>query len=344
MEGFIFLHRQIQDTWIWDMKNPLFYIWWSDLLLLANYRDREIAVARGVMTLRRGQLIASVSYLQQRWMVGSNHTVIRFLDRLRADNMITTEVHSGVRGKINIITICNYDKYQSLENDDVHSDVHSELHSEMQTAVHSEMQTKEKGNKGNKVKTDNNILTHTNACARIEKDEEAYVNEAKSSGEFLEQLQRQFRITDPQRFVSLIDAFNTECKAYDKRHTSHKDFRQKFTWWVGDKLQGTFPSVQVVSSMLNAESIAHDWPLMEAYTGYFDLVRKANLTNYMYQLDILRPRQYADLVMERGFSPQEVWQATTELNNNVRYCRDHQSAYECLITFCQSNRNNPNRR
>lgn len=327
--GFIKMHRQIQDTWIWD--NPKFLKWWIDLLFMANFDERQIIVGFKPMKLKRGQLRASVSFLMERWEYKDKHVIIKFLKLLEQDGMIKRETI----GNTTIITICNYNKYQDKGS--------GKGSGENTTTPTTTFTTQEEELK--KVRTqDNNILTHTNACARIEKDEEAYVNEAKSSGEFLEQLQRQFRITDPQRFVSLIDAFNTECKAYDKRHTSHKDFRQKFTWWVGDKLQGTFPSVQVVSSMLNAEGITPDWPLMEAYTGYFDLVRKANLTNYMYQLDILRPRQYADLVMERGFSPQEVWQATTELNNNVRYCRDHQSAYECLITFCQSNRNNPNRR
>ncbi len=323
-------------------------MWWIDLLLLASYEDKTTHIGGKVKTIKRGQLKASLTTMMSRWEC-RKHDVIDYFRFLEQEAMIKRERF----GNVTIITTINYEKYQQadIKKQNKGRDKGGAISdttcgtTDDTTCVTTFGTVTNKVNTRKEVKeTTDNILTHTNACARIEKDELAFVTEAKSSGEFLEQLQRQFRIYDAQRFVSLIDAFNAECKAYDKRHTSHKDFRQKFTWWVGDKLQGTFPSVQVVSSMLNAEGITPDWPLMDAYTGFYDLVRKANLTNLMYQLDMLRPRQFEQLVVQRDFSPQEVWQAAKELNNNVRYCRDHQSAYECLITFCQSNRNNPNRR
>lgn len=329
--GFIKMHRQIQDTWIWD--NPKFLKWWIDLLFMANFDERQIIVGFKPMKLKRGQLRASVSFLMERWEYKNRNNIINFLKLLEQDGMIKRETI----GNTTIITICNYTKYQDRgTKGSNHTD--TTLVTALVTAPDTTLVTQEEELK--KVRTqDNNITPHTNnACARIEKDEEAYYTEAKSSGEFLEHLQRKFRIFDVTRFSNLLDEYHKECKGLDIRHTSHKDFRQKFEWWAADKVQGVFPTEQVVNNLIEADGKQAGWQLIEHYKSYFDLVRKANLTNYIYKLDILRPWQYDDLVMVRGFTPQEIWDSTLELDNNEQYCRNHKNAYSCLITFCDYNK------
>lgn len=94
-------------------------------------------------------------------------------------------------------------------------------------------------------------------------------------------------------------------------------------------------SEDAIMSLLNDYNMPQDWPLMEAYKGYFDLVRKVGLSNYA-KLDILTPLQYETLVMRSDYTPQQIWDATKELNNNVKYCDTHQSAYQSLVQFCKN--------
>lgn len=318
-------------------------MWWIDLLLLAQYEDKQIFINGKSRVLKRGQLKASLLTLMDRWEC-RKHAVIEYLRFLEDEKMIEREKLSNVT----IITIINYEKYQqaeqkrerksSIKGSAISDTTNGTTNGTSSGTTNGTVTNKVKESKEGKEVVDN-ITPHTNnACARIEKDEEAYYTEAKSSGEFLEHLQRKFRIFDVTRFSNLIDEYHKECKGLDIRHTSHKDFRQKFEWWAADKVQGVFPTEQVVNNLIEADGKQTGWQLIEHYKSYFELVRKANLTNYIYKLDILRPWQYDDLVMVRGFTPQEIWDSTLELDNNEQYCRNHKNAYSCLITFCDYNK------
>jgi DNA-binding Lrp family transcriptional regulator len=57
--------------------------------------------------LRRGQIIASISFLSERW--GKSHpTIIKFLRLLEGEDMIK---RSTIYRQTSILTICNYEKY-----------------------------------------------------------------------------------------------------------------------------------------------------------------------------------------------------------------------------------------
>lgn len=105
--GYIRLHRQLENHWI--AENNDYFHWWVDMLWMAKYQDTE---SDGI-TIKRGQLEASVAFLTKRWHLNrktlDRKTVISFLKKLENDNMIIREV---VDSKKAIITICNYDKYQ----------------------------------------------------------------------------------------------------------------------------------------------------------------------------------------------------------------------------------------
>lgn len=105
--GYIRLHRQLENHWI--AENNDYFHWWVDMLWMAKYQDTE---SDGI-TIKRGQLEASVAFLTKRWLLNrktlDRKTVISFLKKLENDNMIIREV---VDSKKAIITICNYDKYQ----------------------------------------------------------------------------------------------------------------------------------------------------------------------------------------------------------------------------------------
>lgn len=94
---------------------------WQDLLMEARYRPFEVMNKGKVVTLERGQLMAARTWLARRWN-WSEKTVRGFLARLEAEFMVRSETgHREGQQKgqqkqnaTNVITICNYDIYQTV--------------------------------------------------------------------------------------------------------------------------------------------------------------------------------------------------------------------------------------
>ena len=110
--GWIKIHRSILDHWIWNDAQK--FHWWLELLFMANWEQKKVVAGNTIVTVERGQMIASNSFLMEKWGV-CTHTVRNFLRLLETDGMITQTTYP----KFNIITICNYDKYQHKETDKV---------------------------------------------------------------------------------------------------------------------------------------------------------------------------------------------------------------------------------
>lgn len=108
--GWIKLHRDIQDHWIWRDKEPFdTRSAWMDLLLLANYEDFKTKRKGKIVSRKRGEVNASSRYLADRWHWSRNR-VNRFLRLLESDGMVSI---SGATGGTTI-TIENYSKWQEL--------------------------------------------------------------------------------------------------------------------------------------------------------------------------------------------------------------------------------------
>lgn len=104
--GWIKISRNITEHWLWDDGEKL--KWWLDLLLMAQWEDKKVMYDSHLYTLQRGQMLASISFLTERWK-RNRQTVIKFLKLLEEENMITRKVMDR---QTPILTICNYDKYQ----------------------------------------------------------------------------------------------------------------------------------------------------------------------------------------------------------------------------------------
>ena len=107
MEGWIKIHRQIKDHWIWD--NPIYLKAWLGILLTVNHDDNKVLIEGELIDCNRGQSLISLAG----WVkcFGKNWTMQRvrtFFELLKQDEMITTE---GLR-KTTRLTVCNYDNYQ----------------------------------------------------------------------------------------------------------------------------------------------------------------------------------------------------------------------------------------
>ena len=107
MQGWIILHRAVQDHWIW--KDSVKLKWWLDILFTVNYKDAtKVLIRSSVYECKRGQCIMSLQNWAMRWGV-SKDTARQFLRLLKNENMIDTENII----KTTRITVCNYETYQS---------------------------------------------------------------------------------------------------------------------------------------------------------------------------------------------------------------------------------------
>ena len=58
--GWISLHRQIKDHWLWENKPFAFGQAWTHLILSANHEDKEIVFEGKKIIVKRGSFITSI--------------------------------------------------------------------------------------------------------------------------------------------------------------------------------------------------------------------------------------------------------------------------------------------
>ena len=85
---------------------------WCWLIEHAAWSDTTQSVGRHFVRVHRGQLAVAVRYLAEAWG-WSKSSVDRFLKRLESETMIGTQAGT----QFTIVTICNYDRYQSSAED-----------------------------------------------------------------------------------------------------------------------------------------------------------------------------------------------------------------------------------
>jgi len=110
MEGWIKLHRKLQDNPLWTCEPFTRGQAWIDLLFLASI-DESYFYVRGVkVDVKRGQVAWSEVKLSERW--GWSRSKLRkFLNDLEKEQQIKQQKSNVLQ----IITILNYDEYQKKE-------------------------------------------------------------------------------------------------------------------------------------------------------------------------------------------------------------------------------------
>jgi len=107
--GWIKIHRQIRDNWVW--KKPEFLKAWIDLIMLMYYENTKVVINGYVHEIKRGERDLSYRYLAKRW--GWSHGKIkRFLSLMQKDEMICLKNGTGQT----VVSVCNYETYQVAEN------------------------------------------------------------------------------------------------------------------------------------------------------------------------------------------------------------------------------------
>lgn len=108
MTGWIKLHRSIKNNLLWNDEPFTKAQAWIDLLLHANFTDNQILIKGQALNLKRGQQARSEITLAETWQ-WSRGKVRRFLELLKKQGMIEHETGHLT----SVITICNYDSFQS---------------------------------------------------------------------------------------------------------------------------------------------------------------------------------------------------------------------------------------
>lgn len=112
-QGFIQLHRRIQDHWLYQEKRTFSkFEAWIDMLMMANHKDNKFLLGNELVEVKRGEFITSELKLMDRWKWGKSKTR-NFLSLLENDEMI---VKKSDRKKTTI-TICNYSLYHDKEKE-----------------------------------------------------------------------------------------------------------------------------------------------------------------------------------------------------------------------------------
>lgn len=108
-KGWIALHREITENWIWADNEPFDKrSAWIDLLMMVNHEDKKVLIDGNLELVRRGQRITSIRKLCNRWK-WSRTKVNNFLKLLEKDEMISLKIEPH---KKTVITIVNYNFYQ----------------------------------------------------------------------------------------------------------------------------------------------------------------------------------------------------------------------------------------
>ena len=249
MAGWIKISREIEDHWLW--KDAERMKWWIDMLFLASWEDKKVIEDTHLITIKKGQFIASVAFLCKRWGK-SNKTIIKYLKLLEEDEMICREV---LHRQTPIITICNYDKYQCNEDNSVQTIVHRQNDENSAYDIHTQNQSINKSKsdslgcvKDNDVQTivhrkvqtivhtskeyNNNIVDDDVNTARAHEDENlVYVEELKQSEIWLEQMQMRFRL-NADEIKEKLDIFALDCRCRGTEHKNLNETRRHFNDWL----------------------------------------------------------------------------------------------------------------
>ena len=111
MSGWIKLHRQIQECFLWRIKEPFDKrSAWIDLLLLMKHQNKNLMIDGKIETIKRGSYMLSIEKLCDRWM-WSRNKVKRYLDVLEREHMIVTRRTN----KGTLVSVVNYCIYQNQD-------------------------------------------------------------------------------------------------------------------------------------------------------------------------------------------------------------------------------------
>ena len=166
MAGWIKLHRDIQEHWLWEDEPFSRGQAFIDLLMEVNHEDRKVLFNGELIEIKRGSKITSLRKLGERWK-WSICKVKKFLEQLQKDGMITYKSDN----KKTLVTIEKYSVYQSRENTEKTDKEHRNYTEQNQ----NEIKTKSEQNQNETNKNDKEYIKNVKEREEWEEGEEEKV-------------------------------------------------------------------------------------------------------------------------------------------------------------------------
>ena len=109
MNSYYKMRIDLHDEWF--ENKPEYLLWWCDLMRRACWKSETVTVGATLVSLHRGQLIASIKDLANRWH-RSKDMIINYIKVLEIKGLIS----KTTKNNISIITILDYDLDDDANN------------------------------------------------------------------------------------------------------------------------------------------------------------------------------------------------------------------------------------
>ncbi|HCZ8035934.1 TPA: DnaD domain-containing protein [Staphylococcus aureus] len=231
MTGWISIDRSIQNHWLFKEKRTFSkFEAWIYLLMEANHSEAKVPIGNQIVTVERGQRLTSILTLSDlfNW---SRFKVKTFLDLLESDGMLEVKTTS----KYTLITIVNYDFYQSEQGRNQHQ---------------NDIKPTSKQHQSNINPTSKQHQTNTNNNDNKDNNEKNVNNEKKKAAAFDFFQDNGFGFITPYNLDDLnyyLDSFENDSDQIVTASLKIAKDRNKVTWGYAKSILNTWLNANLKS-------------------------------------------------------------------------------------------------
>lgn len=231
MTGWISIDRSIQNHWLFKEKRTFSkFEAWIYLLMEANHSKAKVPIGNQIVTVERGQRLTSILTLSDlfNW---SRFKVKTFLDLLESDGMLEVKTTS----KYTLITIVNYDFYQSEQGRNQHQ---------------NDIKPTSKQHQSNINPTSKQHQTNTNNNDNKDNNEKNVNNEKKKAAAFDFFQDNGFGFITPYNLDDLnyyLDSFENDSDEIVTASLKIAKDRNKVTWRYAKSILNTWLNANLKS-------------------------------------------------------------------------------------------------
>ncbi|HEI6373071.1 TPA: DnaD domain-containing protein [Staphylococcus aureus] len=231
MTGWISIDRSIQNHWLFKEKRTFSkFEAWIYLLMEANHSKAKVPIGNQIVTVERGQRLTSILTLSDlfNW---SRFKVKTFLDLLESDGMLEVKTTS----KYTLITIVNYDFYQSEQGRNQHQ---------------NDIKPTSKQHQSNIKPTSKQHQTNTNNNDNKDNNEKNVNNEKKKAAAFDFFQDNGFGFITPYNLDDLnyyLDSFENDSDEIVTASLKIAKDRNKVTWGYAKSILNTWLNANLKS-------------------------------------------------------------------------------------------------
>jgi len=238
-KGWISVHRELQEHWLWKEKREFSKLEaWFDILLTVNHSEQKVMIKNTLFIVKRGDSIKSLDTWANRWNWNKSK-VRRFLNLLQNDSMIVTKnEHKTTR-----ITVCKYDSYQDARNAD------ETQVKRKRNADETQMTPNNNDNNINKENKENNVVEKENTLHDVETLKKHYLSKERVLNAVIND--KQNKVKDLQDLKYKLDL---HCKDLTQQGRYSEKWLEFTKYFINSLRIGKFDKKEV--SQINSRSFS----------------------------------------------------------------------------------------